>query len=210
MKTFRLVICLGAAVLGVLAGGPALAAGAFDVEISGPGMETSITVTWDEMARAVGDQSRSEGVDPRTTEYPFAEEVQRPSGSLGPKYRFELRKFIPTYNTPMGTEEWSYFPQAGVFRTGGPLTGEWRKPRTSLARTWNQAIVSGGGTRFAVAEPMPQSTVRRALPSIAVVLMLGMIVAALIRVRKRRATSLQTPSDVGPETGERVQDRARG
>lgn len=205
-KLAWVVLVAGAAV--IASAHSALAAGAFDVEIMGPGMDAPATVRWEAMADAVGEQARSEGVVLAEQEYLFFEEVDRPSGDLGPSYKFKLTKFIPTYRTPLGEEEWAYYPKAGVVRMGGMVKGKWRLPRPVLANVWNDAIETRGGPRFEVVRVADDSTRSQIVPAVvAGVVASTVVVALVIRKGKRKIIEKGALATIYSESAE---DSPRG
>ena len=127
----KLTFVIAVGLMGILAfSSAAEAAGAFDIEITGPGLEHPNTIKWDAMAQVVTG--------------PFFHNARRPLGTLGPRYQLRVSTFIPTQPPqPLGVEEWSYYPKVGLVHASSSslLSGTpWRRPVPALADLFNHAI----------------------------------------------------------------------
>jgi len=125
---------------GVLLGGVfvrvAAAAQAFDLEISGPGLQRPVVVTWDSMAEAV--QAAAQDAGSQSTG--FFHDGSHPKVLRGPAYSLKVAKFIPS-DPPrrIGSAEWTYYPQLNLIRTDDPRQ-EWLEPVPALQSVLERAI----------------------------------------------------------------------
>lgn len=155
-----------------------------DIEITGPGMVSPVSVRWADIVKSV---RPGVGLFDRATQ---------PRGELGPFFELRIFNFIPSDPpTYVGVSHWSYYPRIGLIRTG-EAWGPWVKPNASVRSTLDQAIA--GATRGDTAGSGHAERMWGFLVLILMLLILGLAVSVVLvarRARQRGIPSVNSGTD---------------